>query len=365
MISMKKNFDPRSAKRNRALLIISALCVIGLESCIQEDRFGLSSFKEIKVFQLPGQAGVTTIDQEARSIVIPMGEGADLTGLVPSTIQISNLAAISPSSGEAQDFQDTVLYTVTAEDGSTAVWSVNAVPALPNPQLPNSNFDLWYNVGDYQQPGENAESTVWGTANRAVAIAGDANTNPEDLGGGDLAVRLTSVAAPLLVRMAAATLFTGTFTEGFPSPTDPRSNIDFGTPFNGRPRAFQVDFRYLPGPSYEDADGNVLIGGDQCDIYVLLEKREGNDIDRIGTGWFRSGTEVIDWSSLEIELKYGELSPSEPEFAYANIREGESWGDATETPTHVTVVFSSSALGDFFTGAIGSELWVNNFEFLY
>ncbi|MDN5216629.1 PCMD domain-containing protein [Fulvivirgaceae bacterium BMA12] len=365
MISIKKNFNLRSVKQNKHWLIISTLCVIGLGSCIKEDEFGLSSFKEIKVFELPGQAGVTNINKEELSILIPMSEGADLTSLVPTTIQISNLAEISPSKEEPQDFSDTALYTVTAEDGSTAIWSVNAVPALPNPQLPNSDFDLWYNVSDYQQPGESAENTIWGTANRAIAIAGDANTNPEDLGGGDFAARLTSVAAPLLVRMAAATLFTGKFTEGFPNPTDPRSNIDFGTPFNGRPEAFSVDYKYMPGLSYEDADGNALPGGDQCDIYVLLEFRDGGSVQRIGTGWFRSGAQEVDWINLEVEIKYGELTPSDPEFEYANIREGDSWGDPQATPTHITVVFSSSALGDFFTGAIGSELWINNFGLIY
>ncbi|WP_370392392.1 PCMD domain-containing protein [uncultured Winogradskyella sp.] len=347
------------------LLVVLIIVAIGFNSCVSDDEFGLSNFKEIKAFQLPGQAGLTAISSEERTIIIPMSEEADLSNLVPSTIEISNLARITPAINEAQNFTEPVVYTVTAEDNSTAEWTVTAVAALPNPQLPNSNFDDWYPVSDYQQPGLDADNTVWGTANRALAIAGDANTNPEDLGNGDFAARLTSVEAPLLVRMAAATLFTGTFTEGFPNPTDPRSNINFGTPFSGRPSAFAVEYLYTPGPSYEDADGNPLPGGDQCDIYVLLEKREGDMVQRIGTGWFRSDATVSNFTDLEVDIKYGELTPSDPEFEYANIREGETWGDPQDTPTHITVVFSSSALGDFFTGAIGSELWVNNFELIY
>jgi hypothetical protein len=362
---MKRNKINRFLGIIKPSVALVAFVTLLLHSCIKDDRFGLSSFKEIKGFELPGQAGLTVINTEERSILIPMGEDASLTNLAPLNVVISNFAELSPSLNEPQDFSDPVNYTITAEDNSTSTWTVTAVPALPNPQLSNSNFDLWYDVGRYQQPGENANNTVWGTANRALAIAGNANTNAEDLGNGDYAARLTSVAAPLLVRMAAATLFTGKFTDKFPSPTDPRSNIAFGTPFNGRPNAFRVDYKYLPGPSYEDAAGNPLTGGDQCDIYVLLEKREGDNIERIGTGWFRSGTEVPDWNNLEIEIKYGELSSSDPEFEYANIKEGEMWGDPQETPTHITVVFSSSALGDFFTGAIGSELWVNNFELVY
>ncbi|WP_042242902.1 PCMD domain-containing protein [Jejuia pallidilutea] len=346
-------------------IICLVLSIAMLHSCIEEDKFGFSSFKAITAFQLPMQDGTTTINAEELLIEIPIGEGVNLENIVPSNIEISNLATISPLPSEPQDFTNPVLYTVTAEDNTTAIWTVTVVSTLPNPQLPNSNFDLWYAVGDYQQPGESEDTTVWGTANRALAIAGDANTNPEDLGNGDFAVNLTSVAAPLLVRMAAATLFTGKFTDGFPNPADPRSNIDFGTPFSGKPNAFRLDYTYIPGESYEDEDGNVIPGSDQCDIYVLLEKREGDVIERIGTGWFRSDTQVDTFTNLEVDIIYGELDSSLPQFEYANIRDDEVWGNAEDTPTHITVVFSSSALGDFFTGAIGSELRINNFELVY
>jgi hypothetical protein len=347
------------------ILLIGTLVFI--QGCIKEDKFGLSPFKEITAFEIPEQAGATSINSAERTILVPMGEGVDITQLQPLRISISNLATVSPAEGEVQDFTQPVVYRVTAEDGSVADWTVTVVPAVPNPQLPNSNFDQWYAVSDYMQPGESAQNTIWGTANRGVAIAGDANTVPVDLGGGDFAAKMTSVAAPLIVRMAAATLFTGTFTPNFPNPSDPRSNIDFGTQFSGRPSAFKVDYKYLPGASYEDGDGNPLPGTDHCDIYVLLQYRDGNVTERIGTGWFRDDTEETDWTNLEVPIKYGELTQADPEFDYANVRtdEGEVWGDPNKTPTHIVVVFSSSALGDFFTGAIGSELWVNDFELIY
>jgi hypothetical protein len=349
-------------KALKSILLPLALVALG---CIKEDKFGLSDFKEIKAFEIPGQASVTTIRPADRRIEIPFDEGADVSALAPSRIEISNLAAISPGVGEPRDFREPVIYTVTAEDGSEAQWEVSVVVAEAQPQLPNSAFDQWYAVGGYQQPGADAASTIWDTANPGLALVGGANTTPEDLGGGDFAARMVSVRAPLLVRMAAATLYTGSFTDGFPNPTDPRSNIDFGTPFTARPSGFRVEYRYLPGPEYLDGDGNPLPGGDQADLYVLLEQRDGDQVARVGTGWLRSGDTVADWTTLEVPIKYGPLSASDPEFEYANIRPGETWADAGARPTHITVVFSSSALGDFFTGAIGSELWVNNFELVY
>ncbi len=333
--------------------------------CIKEDKFGLSDYKEIKSFEIAGQASSTTINSEERTISIPFNEEEDVSAKTPSHIEISNMASISPTSEEAQDFNEPIIYTVTAEDGSTAEWTVTAVVAEAQPQISNSNFDQWYDAGGYQQPGASADEAVWDTPNKGVAIVGDPNTTPEDLGNGDYAAKMVSVSAPVLVRMAAGALYTGSFTDGLLNPADPASNVNLGMVFTARPDGFKVDYRYLPGEEYQDADGNPLEGGDEMDIYLLLEKREGDQVARIGTAWYRSGATVEDWTTLEMDIKYGELSESDPEFEYANIKEGETWAAPNERPTHITVVCTSSALGDFFTGAIGSELWINNFELVY
>lgn len=356
---------------NNKLFLFNLTLVLFLlgtqQSCLRDDFFGLSPYNDILSFQLPGQSGLSQINTDTRTITIAMPAQADLTAIVPLSIEISNLATIQPGTDVIQNFSEPVIYTVTAEDGTNAIWTINTETAQSNPQLPNSNFDLWYAVSDYWQPGQSSQNTVWDTANRGVAIAGDANTVREDLGNGDFAVKMTSVAAPLVVRMAAATLFTGKFTSGFPSVTNPRSNIDFGTPFSGRPTAFKIDYRYIPGASYEDANGNTLSGSDQCDMYILLQQRDGDVVQRIGTGWFRNATAEPSWTTIEVPIKYRQLTADDPEFEYANIRtdEGEVWGNPQATPTHIVVVFSSSALGDSFTGAIGSELWLNNLELIY
>jgi outer membrane protein assembly factor BamB len=65
-----------------------------------------------------------TIDITNKTISATLPSTADLTKLVP-TITVSDKATISPASGVAQDFSTEVSYTVTAEDGSTAVWKVD------------------------------------------------------------------------------------------------------------------------------------------------------------------------------------------------------------------------------------------------
>ena len=247
------------------------LVVTVMFGCVPDDKFGLSPNKQIKEFEVPGQAGTSQIDQEQLTIVIPVDEDFDVTAVSPSKITASNMTNITPSVGEMVDFSSPVAYRVTAEDASVATYSVSVKPQVPEVQLPNSNFDMWFDAGGYPEPGDGSSSSVWSTANKALALVGGYNTEPVPDDGGGFYVKMTSIKAPALVRMAAATLFTGTFTDGFPSVSDPRSNINFGTPFTAQPKGFTLEYKYQPGPLYEDSQGNALPGTDACDIYVLLE----------------------------------------------------------------------------------------------
>lgn len=67
----------------------------------------------------PPQTGVIT----NTSIEVTVAFNVDVTSLVP-TIIISNNATISPNTGVAQDFTSPVIYTVTAQNGTTKVFTV-------------------------------------------------------------------------------------------------------------------------------------------------------------------------------------------------------------------------------------------------
>jgi Domain of unknown function (DUF5018) len=64
-----------------------------------------------------------SIDATNKTISATVPAATDLTKLAP-TITVSEKATVSPNTGIAQDFSKEVSYTVTAEDGSTAVWKV-------------------------------------------------------------------------------------------------------------------------------------------------------------------------------------------------------------------------------------------------
>ncbi len=346
--------------------IITLLTLISLFGCVKEDRFPYSDKNAILSFTLPGQASATSIDGDSLMVNISFSEGADVTALTPSGVSISNLASISPDTTLPQDFSDPVTYRVTAENGTSSDWIINVGVQGSEPQLANSDFNLWYSVGNYEQPGESASSTFWDTANKPLAIVNSPNTNKVERSADDFYVNMITIAAPALVRIAAATIYTGVFTDGPPSVTDPRSNITFGTPYAGTPVSFSTEYQYTPGESYEDADGNVIPGNDSCDVYVLLQLVDENDptnVQRVATAWFRSGETVVDWTTITSDFIYGELPAGSP--GYMQPIAPEIWAPAGSIANQITVVYSSSALGDYFTGAIGSELNADNFVLNY
>jgi hypothetical protein len=78
-----------------------------------------SGEKAITAFYINDVPGVIT----GTAIALTLPYGTHKTSLSPQ-ITVSDKAAVSPASGTAQDFSATVTYTVTAEDGTTAQYTV-------------------------------------------------------------------------------------------------------------------------------------------------------------------------------------------------------------------------------------------------
>ncbi len=82
----------------------------------------VSSENDILVFSVEGSEEDAVIGDGTVDLVMPYG--ADLTTLVP-TIEVSAGASLNPASGIAQDFTSPVVYTVTAQDGTSRDWTIN------------------------------------------------------------------------------------------------------------------------------------------------------------------------------------------------------------------------------------------------
>jgi hypothetical protein len=106
-------------KRN-AILILTFLAMF---SCGKE-----SSENRITAFSIASVAG--TIDETRKTIAVELPYGTDITALVP-IIQTSGKTKITPATSKPQNFTQPVVYTVVAENGSTAVYTVT-VTIAPN-----------------------------------------------------------------------------------------------------------------------------------------------------------------------------------------------------------------------------------------
>jgi hypothetical protein len=77
-------------------------------------------------FTIPNAVSVN-IGADTVTVTVP--QGMDLTSLTP-TITVSAKAAVNPASGTPRNFSSTVTYTVIAENGSTADWTVTVQGVL-------------------------------------------------------------------------------------------------------------------------------------------------------------------------------------------------------------------------------------------
>ena len=76
-------------------------------------------------------SGVSEVaDSINHTVTLVVPGGTDITNLAP-TILVSASATVSPSSGAAENFTNPVVYTVTAEDGSTQTYTVTVKAATP------------------------------------------------------------------------------------------------------------------------------------------------------------------------------------------------------------------------------------------
>lgn len=243
---------------------------------------------------------------------------------------------------------------VLSENGHEKKWLIYLV----HHQLQNTNFRAWFdnkgmNSKNYKEIGESLVKSVWGTANMGTSIYGIYCTKPASKG-----VIITTQKAPI-IPITAGTLFTGKFDldVAIKNPTKPESAVSFGTPFVFIPKKMKIKYQYTPGKQLIQAklkNPDNLFDGftteeikgeeDECDMYVYLENRNGNEPIRIAEGALELGkkTEGVIKQEIEIKRINQELEP-----------------------THIIVVFASSKYGNQWKGAVGSQLSIDEFKLIY
>lgn len=216
-------------------------------------------------------------------------------------------------------------------------------------QLPNLSFDDWSKNNKYPNA---AGSDVWDSANSSGAAV---TTSPSTDAVEGYAARLESVSA--FGMLAAGNIFTGSFVKlaGL------GAELDWGTPFTSRPLALRGYYKYSPATvnkvkdPYKDQMGKP----DQCQILTFL------------TDWdapFRVNTNTKTFVDLDNDpgiIALGQFNTSESSADYIEITIPLVYRSNDRMPVYIVIAGASSRLGDYFTGGIGSVLYLDQFELIY
>ena len=226
--------------------------------------------------------------------------------------------------------------------------------------VPNLNFDDWYQDRNIWFPGTGADNCFWDTANKGSSALKIFPTTPEEsnviLGK---AARLESKKVAL-VGLAAGNIYTGKFIEAVMNPTKPGAKLDWGIPFGSRPLALKGNYMYKPvaidqaKAPYTDMKGKTDIG----QIQIMLT--DWDEPFRISTA---SG-EFVNVNTDEHIIGYGTMDLNETS-GYQEFTINVDYRDRTRTPKYIVIVASASKYGDYFTGGVGSTLYLDEFELVY
>ncbi|MEP4001485.1 MAG: malectin domain-containing carbohydrate-binding protein, partial [Ekhidna sp.] len=113
---------------------------------------------DILTFTLVEQTGEATIDTDNHTVTVEVNNGTDITDLEP-TITVSDNATISPDSGVSNDFTNPVDYSITAEDGTTQLWSVNVTEVAPANTAPQITSATTIEVAENQTAAIDVDAT--------------------------------------------------------------------------------------------------------------------------------------------------------------------------------------------------------------
>lgn len=270
--------------------------------------------------------------------------------------------------GDITGLEESTEYAVRLVSGDVVGAEVTFKTDTPA-QLAGMGFNSWYYGGKNGKTwfpyAENDPSPLWDSANPGISSLIANTTVPEydHKVEGDAAAKMKSDLA--MIKFAAGNLFTGKFVEF----KDWTAKLDWGVPFTSRPYSLKGWYDYKPGLVNRDEMGQFpeMVGKPDIMQILVALVAEGEDGDTSpivvnssipGEPNFRTNPRVIAYGEIFSDQdSNGEYQEFEIPLEY---REGD-----TRTPIYAIIVASASYRGDYFTGAVGSTLYVDGFVFTY
>ena len=276
------------------------------------------------------------------------------------------------------DYSGAVNYNDAAATFSAELYGLQAAPAYmfrvktdkeeetrevnfttaPAGTIPNLSFDDWYKEDKAWYPGANAATRVWDSANGGTASFGTVSTSPEenDVVRGK-AARLESSAVKVVVitKFAAGNIFIGDFVKV----SGVGAELDWGIPFSSRPLALHGYYKYRPQAIdfAEDPYKSKIGETDACSIKMYL-------CDWSAKFRVNTSNKVFLQDDDPSIIAMCDFSSNVTTDGYVEFNFPLHYRD-NRTPRYVVIVGAASRLGDYFTGAKGSTLWLDELSLVY
>ena len=315
-----------------------------------------SASGEVSVFTRATSATLSGSVQSGKEPVIEYKKttDSDWTTQLSSSIEISgtNYTTLLQQLTPGTEYECRV-----SVDG-TIVGSQNFSTA-PTTPLTDGSFDNWNQDGKLWNPWPTGGTSFWDTGNKGAVTISDSNSIPTDetCNGSGLAASLES--KYLVLKFAAGNIFTGSYVKTVGT----NGVLSFGRPFTSFPSKLRINYKYTSATIDkvgEDALSYLKGRPDSCHIYIALT--DWDEPREIRTR--PSERQLFDKTDSKI-IAYAELVQGSSTSTYQQKDLVLDYRYTNRTPKYIVVVATASKYGDYFTGGVGSKLWLDNFELIY
>ncbi len=300
-----------------------------------------------------------------------LGTSEWLKAYPASTARLKNTrATIIPYTVTVTDLKPGTVYEFKAfcddfEGSETQTFTTESIYTIPN-----ASMEEWSEYSEDSAviiPGSGGVRTFWDTGNHGSATMSVTLTNSSDelVHSGNYSAKLVSqfVSVFGIGKFAAGNLFAGTYD----NTVGTNGELTFGREYNGsHPTSLQVYANYRPGVgvSGKGANDSYIAAGqlDEGQIYVAISSAPIS----VKTA---SADTLFDPEADEI-LGYGQVTwnqdfAADGQLELVNIPITYYDRAKTNEAKYLIIVCSASKYGDFFSGGVGSTMYLDDFELVY
>lgn len=251
-------------------------------------------------------------------------------------------------------------YQVRTYSGEN-VGNIMEVTLQGTADIPNGDFEQWHQTSNKMWcPWPLDGTQFWDTGNTGTMTLGANNTVPSEntpTGSGYSAQCNTKfVGIGVIGKLGAGSIFTGRFDR-----VDGTNGIlQFGRPWKLRPTRLKGYYQYKTANiNYTSAELKALEGRpDTCVVYVALTDWTAPYEIRTNP----KNRNLFD-KNADYVIAYGEFSYSGTMSGFAPFEIKLDYRDTSRVPSYLQITCAASKYGDYFTGADGAVLWVDQFYF--